>query len=1347
MTTQPTRSAEQPGAWRSRKGLRRVLHFAWVSLAWSLVGLFFVCGTLLLVVRYAAMPRADEFRPRVEQIASRALKAPVTIGRIEASWRGFNPHLVFSDVKIAGGDGRTGLSLPKVEGTVSWLSALALEPRFALLRVEALELDVLRLSVNRFSIAGFVFDPTEKGEDSGASDWILAQGEVVIRDARIRYRDERAAAGASAFELTHVNLQLENLFGSHMLGLQATPTAAMAGPIDLRARFRHAPLARPSDTTRWAGEVFAAVDYVDLAALARALDAPIKVERAHGAVRGWVTFERNRLTRVIADVALTNVDVTLGADLKPLTLASLQGRVSQRRWGDDDGAGGQEFEARRLTLATTAQQPTTPLDFKVRTTRVNGAAAAHTQIQTSRIDLRTLAWLATHVPIGRELRETIGKHAIEGTLTDVTGSWSGPTPDLKNLTLKTQFQGLVSAAQPAAGPQRLSESGVGLPGFDNLSGSIDIADGSGSMQIASKDTVLILPGVFAEPRVKLARLNAAVRWKSHPALEVRVESAAAANSDIELEASGTYRAAAVTVNGERSGPGRLDLTGRVARLHAQAAHQYVPLVAGSVTRDWLRQALVAGRLNDGAFRVKGDLAQFPFDNGRDGELRITARVSDATLDVNPSGAQGERSNDGATSWPLLTGIDADLLFDRATVTVTAQRGAVYGVRLSNVVARVTEMGRNATLEVRGVAEGPLSDMLLYVNASPVSRWIGGVTTDAEASGNSKLELRFGFPLLQANEAKVAGALQFAGNDVTFADAPPMSRVNGTLSFTESSVRSSNLSALILGGQAKIDTSTRADGAFVFAATGIATMPALRRAVTLGPVQQLLDRSQGSARYSATLTVKSFPELKIESDLVGVAINGIAPLIKTAAEAMPLRIERVAASAERDELRINAGRALAVRLERRREQGEFRVTRGVIALNEPANLPESGLLVMATVPRLDLEAWSSLLENPAGDAAAAKPTAASGSGVQIDLLAVRTPELVLRGRTFRNVTLGASRAADGGFNANIVSDGVAGYVAWRAEQITARLSRLSIPAARKSEVVEVLRAPPTELPALDIAAEQFELGDLKLGRLDLVAQNVGAANAPAWYVRRADITNPDMKLTASGEWAPAASSGARRMKMNFKLDARDAGATLDRLGFSGSMAAGQGRLEGDVEWLGSPLDIDYPTLSGKLALSLDDGRFLKVDTGNAARLLSLLSLQSLSRTLLLDGGRQFSEGFAFKSIRADATVAQGVVSTNNFRMAGASAAALMSGAIDLRNETQQLHLVVLPEIDASTAALALGVANPILGLGAFLATYVLRNPLSQAFALEYDISGTWADPTVARRVRGSGNPAVSVESIK
>ena len=217
-------------------------------------------------------------------------------------------------------------------------------------------------------------------------------------------------------------------------------------------------------------------------------------------------------------------------------------------------------------------------------------------------------------------------------------------------------------------------------------------------------------------------------------------------------------------------------------------------------------------------------------------------------------------------------------------------------KLANVVARIPELGPNATLDVRGVAEGPLADMVRYVNTSPVSRWIGGITANAETSGNAKLDLRLGIPLGHASDSKVTGALQFANNDVQLADTPSFSRVNGALNFTETGVRNASLSASLLGGQSRIEVSTRPDGESVFTATGIATVPALRRAVTVSPVQQLLDRSQGQARYTATLTLKPSPEFRIESDLVGIAIDGIAPLRKTAQESMPLRVERIATGA-------------------------------------------------------------------------------------------------------------------------------------------------------------------------------------------------------------------------------------------------------------------------------------------------------------------------------------------------------------------------------------------------------------------------------------------------------------------
>ena len=368
-------------------------------------------------------------------------------------------------------------------------------------------------------------------------------------------------------------------------------------------------------------------------------------------------------------------------------------------------------------------------------------------------------------------------------------------------------------------------------------------------------------------------------------------------------------------------------------------------------------------------------------------------------------------------------------------------------------------------------------------------------------------------------------------------------------------------------------------------------------------------------------------------------------------------------------------------------------------------------------------------------------ASADDDLRVDLVALRTDELVVQGHTVRKVTLGATRQDDGSYAANVASDGATGFIGWRPAsdpqapgQVTARLSRLVISDRKEQEVVAVLRAPPKQIPSLEVSVEQFELSDMKLGRLDLVAQNVGSGASANWRVHRLDITNPDMKLVSSGDWGPAPAGGNRRMHLKFAIDAVDGGAPLGRLGFPDALSRGAGRIEGEVQWLGSPLDIDYPTLAGRVNLAVDNGRFLKVDTGNAARLLALLSLQSLGRNLAADGGAQFTEGFAFASIRADATIDRGILKTENFRMNGASAAVMMSGTLDLRNETQQLSIVVLPEIDASTAALAVGVVNPVLGLGTFLAQFVLKDPLSRAFALQYDVTGSWTEPKITRRTR-------------
>ena len=213
-----------------------------------------------------------------------------------------------------------------------------------------------------------------------------------------------------------------------------------------------------------------------------------------------------------------------------------------------------------------------------------------------------------------------------------------------------------------------------------------------------------------------------------------------------------------------------------------------------------------------------------------------------------------------------------------------------------------------------------------------------------------------------------------------------------------------------------------------------------------------------------------------------------------------------------------------------------------------------------------------------------------------------------------------------------------------------------------------------------------------------------------------------------------------MSMNFQLDLSDAGALLTRFGLKDVVRGGKGKLEGQVAWSGSPFSLDAPSLDGQFNVNVDNGQFLKADPG-LAKLLGVLSLQTLPRRLSLDFRDVFSEGFAFDFVRGDVAIAQGIATTNNLQMKGASVAALLDGKADIARETQDLRVVVVPEINALTASLVMTAINPAIGLGTMLAQLVFRKPLIQAATQEFRVDGSWADPQVTRVAR-TAIPAVA-----
>ena len=106
------------------------------------------------------------------------------------------------------------------------------------------------------------------------------------------------------------------------------------------------------------------------------------------------------------------------------------------------------------------------------------------------------------------------------------------------------------------------------------------------------------------------------------------------------------------------------------------------------------------------------------------------------------------------------------------------------------------------------------------------------------------------------------------------------------------------------------------------------------------------------------------------------------------------------------------------------------------------------------------------------------------------------------------------------------------------------------------------------------------------------------------------------------------------------------------------------------------------------------------------------------------------------MRGDVVIAKGVAKTNNMQMKGVNAAVLMEGTADIDKETQDLHVVVVPEINALSASLVATAINPVVGLSSFLAQMILRGPLIAATTKEFRLHGSWEDPQVTELPRRS-----------
>ena len=1001
------------------------------------------------------------------------------------------------------------------------------------------------------------------------------------------------------------------------------------------------------------------------------------------------------------------------------------------------------------------------------------------QLSADHLDLALMRQLASALPLPPVAQQWLADYQPEGVVRQLDAVWTGPVAAPALYRVKASVTGFAMAAGA------IPEGGRnGRPGWRNANVSIEATEKGGAARLSLDGGSIELPGVFEDPVIPFDRFAAVASWKIDPSRDSTQPPAVAVTFDdvrfANADAEGTLQlqwhsgpgtapsaakppgAAASQFGRGRRFPGEIDLKAVLTHARAAKLARYMPQSVSENTRRYIATAFASGEMDNVRFNVRGDLAGFPYQRLHDGDFRIDGHVRGINLDYVP-GALADDGTRAPSPWPAFTQVAGEIVLDRGALEIRDATGHMGELVLHDVNGAIRTLYDQPALALQGQVSGPMTDFLRYVAQSPVGGWLHNGLAVTTATGNADLDLSLNIPLQHGNETTVNGVLTLADNDVRLvAGAPVLADARARIAFTEKSVTVTGGHARALGGDTTFDGGTQADGSLRFTALGTIDADGLRHVADEAVLARLASHVSGQAPYKLTIGIaKGQTEFALTSPLTGLGLALPAPLNKPAEATWPLTVSTTASLEEgspRDTLRVSLaqpqGTLLQAEVQRDRSGNVPRPLRAAYAVGTQLPALQPGGILLLRGPSFNGDAWLAfwrgLSASPTAGSAVGTPPPGSSPMAGDEpapsyvptAIALKTPDLFVGGRHLTNVDVMLAQvmaAGDEVWRSNIVSDQTKGVVEYRPEtptrgaQLFARLDRLSLDAHDMDASVDGAASAPassepppqttTSVPALDIVVDNFELNAKKLGKLEVAATLQSGARD--WRLTKLALTTPEARLTGSGRWSGAPT---RHVSLDFDLELADSGKFLERLGLGHVLKKGKGKLAGAVTWTGSPLALDYPSLQGKLHVALDEGQFLKADAG-AGRLLGVLSLQSLPRRLTLDFRDLFQEGFAFDNVTGDVAIDHGVATTQDFRMRSVAATVLMAGRTDLKAETQDLDVIILPEVNAGAASLAYAAINPVIGIGTFLAQLFLRSPLTEAGTRELHVTGTWADPKV------------------
>lgn len=1268
----------------------------------------FVVALMLLAVYVSVgrivMPRLDNYQAQIETVLSDRLGMQVVVQSLQGEWQGLQPVASLQQVSVhpltSDQDAPPLKPVLEIRQLVMKLdvvaSVLAMQPVFSTLTLDGMHFDLLQDQQGKWSVSGM---PAGEG-GSNPLNWLLLQKQLILSQVELTLQPYKAP-------LKQIYIPEWGL-RCRLTVCSSQGSVELSGGADTVLQFSLNIYDSPSDPDfrvqgYLASPPLSLMEWLPLAGKRAQLLDGVDALMLGGEV--WFEWDQQQLVDVRGTLDLP--EIRLGDDNE--AMAAMDSLHTDFVWKRETD---QPNELWALWL--------NDLTFKWAGNVFEPAQRRFSLLQSEQGQVvRLIADRFELEPISNTL---LGLDSLPGKLREVL-SRLNPRGQLANVHFDYK---LTSSAETSASPDfklQANFNGVAVsawkhaPAASGINGYIEVYPTSGMVDFESNGLQLHFPRVYRQGW-QFEQASGEVNWlREGDTLWLKGKKLA-----LTGEVGNITGQFSVLTSKDGIEP-RLSLLMGLENSHLPDALTFVPdQIMAPKAVEWLQQAFTQGDVKRARFVLDQRLVK-----------GTSAATKSLAMDVEARQVDFSYYPDHP-DWPHLTDADVNVQIVDRQVDVTARKARIYDLVLHDIKANYLIKPGASRLKATADVKGELKQAWWSLTKTPLRKNLFELADDFQFSGQMRGQLALDLPFDSLAKSNVEldfstqnGGLNIPSLDVSVGD------IRGDFSYSsQAGLVAPQFSANMFGFPVQGSITSQKTVA------GLSTELAMQghlKVASLSPwvPATVLDRLAGETDYQAQLSFGrgSNNQLQIDSTLKGVAVDLPVPLGKKAQQPSTFSFNLALSDPQIHTLRYADLFGYSLMFNNKGYQnGEI-----TIGSATPRYTKGAGILVKGTLPELNYEQWSQVVEK-----VQAPTSSVTGSSKTEPTLMSKIKNVQLDVARFDFLDESYDKVKftvdqhEGDWSVafeNPIARGVLRYYPASRKPLAVDFDYLYLPddttdsaagSSSESEQPDVLSdRVPQQLPELDLRVSKLFLGQQPFGSW---AFNMRPNNSGV-KLENVDFQLRGLQIKGEADWLY--SDGEHNTQFRGDVLITDVAAMLKAWQKAPAIEGKDAQFQGQLTWPGSPANFSLLTMQGPLTLTAKQGRIVDLQS---IPLLGVFNFNTLARRLRFDFSDLFKKGFSFDSAEGAFQFERGTMQLSQpLIIDGPSAKFKVDGQTDLVNEQFDHDVIVVLPVTGNIPVIATLAGLPQVGIPMYLFNRAFGDVLDRFTSVNYKVSGSWKKPKV------------------